>query len=55
MALGEFEVSDDRKFEWRTSTDNTGFRQYVLAVKDLRTGKTLPDHAGRGRVGGMGE
>jgi len=29
------------------STDNTGFRQYVLAVKDLRTGKTLPDHAER--------
>jgi oligopeptidase B len=27
------------------STDNTGFRQYVLAVKDLRTGKKLVDHA----------
>jgi oligopeptidase B len=27
------------------STDNTGFRQYVLAVKDLRTGKVLSDHA----------
>jgi oligopeptidase B len=27
--------------------DNTGFRQYVLAVKDLRTGKTLVDHAER--------
>src|SRR5207245_7665964 len=27
------------------STDNTGFRQYALAVKDLRTGKVLSDHA----------
>ena len=29
------------------SYDNTGFRQYKLAVKDLRTGKTLADHAER--------
>src|SRR3954469_25425015 len=29
------------------SYDNTGFRQFTLAVKDLRTGKTLPDHAER--------
>ncbi len=29
------------------TTDNTGFRQYTLAVKDLRTGKLLPDHAER--------
>jgi oligopeptidase B len=29
------------------SYDNTGFRQYTLAVKDLRTGKTLADHAER--------
>ncbi len=28
-------------------TDNTGFRQFVLAVKDLRTGKMLPDRAER--------
>ena len=27
------------------STDSTGFRQYVLHVKDLRTGQVLPDHA----------
>jgi oligopeptidase B len=46
MSLGEFEVSDDGN--WLAySTDNTGFRQYVLAVKDLRTGKTLPDRAER--------
>src|SRR5207245_5407071 len=29
------------------SFDNTGFRQFQLAVKDLRTGKTLVDHAER--------
>src|SRR6202158_1128764 len=29
------------------SYDNTGFRQFTLAVKDLRTGKTLVDHAER--------
>ena len=46
MALGEFEVSDDGNL-LAYSTDNTGFRQYVLAVKDLRTGKTLPDHTER--------
>src|ERR1700752_389731 len=46
MSLGEFEVSDDGNL-LTYSTDNTGFRQYVLAVKDLRTGKILPDHAER--------
>ena len=46
MSLGEFEVSDDGNL-LAYSTDNTGFRQYVLAVKDLQTGKTLPDHAER--------
>ena len=46
MALGEFEVSDDGNL-LAYSTDNTGFRQYVLTVKDLRTDKTLPDHAER--------
>ncbi len=46
MSLGEFEVSDDGNL-LAYSTDNTGFRQYVLAVKDLQTGTTLPDHAER--------
>jgi oligopeptidase B len=46
MSLGEFEVSDDGNL-LAYSTDNTGFRQYTLAVKNLRTGKTLPDHAER--------
>ena len=46
IALGGFHVSDDANLLAYT-TDNTGFRQYTLAVKDLRTGKLLPDHAER--------
>jgi oligopeptidase B len=46
MSLGDFEVSDDGNFLAYT-TDNTGFRQFTLAVKDLRTGKMLVDHAER--------
>src|ERR1700689_3009790 len=46
MSLGAFNVSDDGNL-LAYSTDNTGFRQYTLAVKDLRTGKTLADHAAR--------
>jgi oligopeptidase B len=46
MSLGEFQVSDDGNFLAYT-TDNTGFRQYTLAVKDLRAKKLLPDHAER--------
>lgn len=44
MALGAYRVSSDGDL-LAYSTDNTGFRQYVLAVKDLRTGKVLSDHA----------
>src|SRR5437870_11963193 len=44
MAVRAYEVSDDGNY-LAYSTDNTGFRQYVLAVKDLRTGRLLPDHA----------
>jgi oligopeptidase B len=43
MSLAEFEPSDDGNL-LAYSTDNTGFRQYTLHVKDLRTGKDLPDH-----------
>jgi oligopeptidase B len=43
MSLGAYETSDDGDL-LAYSTDNTGFRQYTLAVKDLRTGKLLPDH-----------
>jgi oligopeptidase B len=46
MSLGAFVVSDDGNWLAYT-TDNTGFRQYTLAVKDLRTGKALGDHAER--------
>ena len=46
MSVRDFAVSDDGHLLAYT-TDNTGFRQYVLAVKDLRSGKLLPDHAER--------
>ena len=46
MSLGAYNVSDDGNLLAYT-TDNTGFRQYTLAVKDLRSGKMLPDHANR--------
>jgi oligopeptidase B len=38
MSLGGYEVSDDGNL-LAYSTDNTGFRQYKLYVRDLRTGK----------------
>jgi oligopeptidase B len=46
MSLGAYNVSADGNLLAYT-TDHTGFRQYSLAVKDLRTGKLLPDHAER--------
>jgi oligopeptidase B len=46
MSLGAFTVSDDDNLLAYT-TDSTGFRQYALHVKDLRTGETLPDTAER--------
>src|SRR6202050_2546196 len=46
MSLGAFDVSDDGNLLAYT-TDNTGFRTFTLAVKDLRTGKILVDHAER--------
>ena len=39
-------VSDDQNLLAYT-IDYTGFRQYALQVKDLRTGQTLPDTAER--------
>jgi oligopeptidase B len=44
MALGAYDVSDDGNL-LAYSTDNTGFRQYRLHVRDLRTGQDLPDTA----------
>jgi oligopeptidase B len=44
MSLGGYHISDDGNL-LAYSTDNTGFRQYRLHVRDLRTGKDLPDTA----------
>lgn len=41
MALGIFEVSEDNQ-RLAYATDRTGFRQYVLEVKDLNSGALLP-------------
>ncbi len=41
MALGAYAVSDDGSL-LAYSTDNTGFRQYTLQVKDLRTREVGP-------------
>jgi oligopeptidase B len=41
MGLGILEVSEDN--QWLAyATDMTGYRQYTLEVKDLRTGRLLP-------------
>ncbi len=45
-ALGSFSVTDDGNL-LAYSIDSTGFREYVLYIKDLRTGKLLPDNIGK--------
>ncbi len=42
FAIGEFDPSDDGNF-LAFATDTTGYRQYTLQIKDLKTGKMLPD------------
>jgi oligopeptidase B len=42
MAVGSITVSDDGNL-LAYSTDTTGFRQYTLQIKDLRTGQLLPE------------
>jgi oligopeptidase B len=42
VGLGDFVMSDDQNLLANT-TDFTGFHQYSVNVKDLRTGKTFPD------------
>jgi len=42
VGIGSFAVSDDQNLLAYT-VDFTGFRQYALQVKDLRTGQMLPD------------
>jgi len=46
MAVGGMSVSPDG-FKLAYSTDNTGFRQYTLHIRDLKTGKDLSDTAER--------
>lgn len=46
MAVGDSAVSPDGKLLAYT-TDNTGFRQYTLHIKDLATGEVLADTAER--------
>jgi oligopeptidase B len=46
ISLGDFDVSNDGNL-LAYSTDTTGFRQYDLHFKDLRTGRVLPDTAPR--------
>ena len=46
MSLGAITISPDgRRLAY--TTDNTGFRQYTLAVKDMGSGELLPDTAER--------
>src|SRR5271154_1885172 len=44
MSVSRFEVSDDGNLLAYT-TDNTGFRQYKLHFRDLRTGKDFAESA----------
>jgi oligopeptidase B len=46
FSLGAQHVSDDGNLLAYT-TDTTGFREYHLFVKDLRTGEVLPDRLGK--------
>ena len=46
LGLGAYAVSDDGNY-LAYSTDTTGYRQYKLHVKDLRTGQLLPDSVER--------
>ncbi|MEP6946127.1 MAG: S9 family peptidase, partial [Acidobacteriota bacterium] len=42
FAIGDFSPSDDGNL-LAYATDTTGYRQYTLQIKDLRTGELLPD------------
>ncbi len=46
LGLGAYEVSDDSNL-LAYATDTTGYRQYTLHVKDLRSGNVLPDRIER--------
>lgn len=46
FAIDDFDPSDDGRL-LAFSTDTTGYRQYELQIKDLKTGKLLPDKVQR--------
>jgi oligopeptidase B len=46
MSIGAFNPTDDGNL-LAYSTDNTGYRQYKLQIKDLRTGQLLPESVER--------
>lgn len=46
FAIGDFDVSEDGNI-LAFSTDTTGYRQYTLQFKDLRTGKLMPERIER--------
>jgi oligopeptidase B len=46
LSVGAFAVSDDNSL-LAYSLDTTGFRQYTLQIKDLRTRQTLPERIER--------
>jgi oligopeptidase B len=46
LGLGAYVLNDDQTL-LAYATDTTGFRQYTLQVKDLRTGKLLPDRVAK--------
>jgi oligopeptidase B len=46
MALGSYQPSDDGRL-LAFSTDDIGYRQYTLQVKNLKTGALLPDRIER--------
>jgi oligopeptidase B len=46
MSIGAFVPSDDGTL-LAYSTDNTGYRQYTLQIKNLRTGELLPERIER--------
>src|SRR2546430_8717283 len=46
LGLGSFEVSEDNGL-LAYSTDTTGFRQFTLQMKDLRTGTIFPERVER--------
>src|SRR5829696_2759136 len=46
MSVGAFVPSDDGNL-LAYSTDNTGYRQYTLQVKNLQTGELFPDRVAR--------